>query len=85
MNLFNNPMAKNALANMSQEMRADYKQKGKKIYETIDFATSKYYNSEPTDVQKIMDTMKSGLAFIDLDEEDAVELESNPILGVSSL
>ena len=47
MSLFNNPMVKNALDNMSQEMKNDYKQKGKKIHETIDFTTNKYYNTKP--------------------------------------
>ena len=77
MSLFNNPMAKKALDNMSQEMKNDYKLKGKKVYETIDFTTSKYYNTEPTELQNIMDTIKSGIAFKDLDEEDVIILRNN--------
>jgi hypothetical protein len=77
MSLFNNPMVKNALDNMSQEMKNDYKQKGKKIHETIDFTTSKYYHTEPTELQNIMEIIKSGISLSDLDKEDVIVLKNN--------
>ena len=77
MSLFDNPMVRNAKENMSKELQDDYKTKGKMIYETIDFTTSKLYNEGSTELQKIIKSIESGLSFDDLDEEDVNILKNN--------
>ena len=72
--LFNNPMVKNAQAAMSQEQKDEYQRLGEEFYKTTNFETNEILNNIPLDmtenVLKLECQLRSGLHPSDMDDND---------------
>ena len=77
--LWDNPMIKKAMENMSPEQLEQYKMLGESMYGNIDFNNSKILNNPPVPVEEALayveESLKSGLHPSMLEEEEKIFLE----------
>lgn len=72
--LFDNPMTRSALKNMTPEQIEYYKEIGKSLYNNVDFTKSEVLNNTPQPMTEALEyiklSLKSGLLPKDLDKDE---------------
>lgn len=61
MSLWDSPMIKEAMANLTPEQRKDYERIGSLVYDTIDYTTGTLIDASPNELQEVLMAINSGL------------------------